>query len=167
MRFYANVQPPAFIPQAAIEKALQAAMLEGAQEVLAEGNRMMESSGGGRVYGQHVAAALNMAPAVLTKTLVNSGEAVIAKETKAHTVGALAQWTAPHAHLMADGFMHKPHRPKTAFVPGHHAKKKWDAGETPQGSVWIPPHPFARPAGLALLSRCADLVKKAIDGLKP
>ena len=166
MRFYTTVNPPPFIPLEVVDKALQDATLAGAKAVLAEGNRLMQSSAGGRAYGAHVAAAVGQPPAVFTGNLVKSGSVAPAHESKPHVVGAVAQWTAPHAHLMADGFMHKPHRPRPERGNRRGWKKRWGKDETPGGSVFVPPHPFARPAGLAMLVACNDFIKNALAGLK-
>lgn len=163
MRFHTTVPTFPDAPMDRIDAALETALMEGAKLVVAEGNRIMRSSNGGRHYGAHVAAALGQPPAVFTETLVKSGKAVEAKNRPPHVAGAVAEWTAPHAHLMADGFMHKPHRPKTAFVPGKHQSKKWGRNETPEGSVFVPPRPFAQPAGRAMYAACNDLVKAALD----
>lgn len=160
MRFYSKVETPVFIPPEKVEAALQKALVDGAQLVLAKGNDLMRAATGGRKYGAHIAARTGEPPAVFTGNLVKSGKAEAVQKTKPHHVAAVAKWTAPHAHLMADGFMHKPHRGRTRGK-----KKKWGK-ETPAGSVFVPPHPFAKPAGLATLNECGALVKRALEGLK-
>lgn len=156
--------------KAAILKAVEEAAHRMAQKVLDRGNQMITSgSHTGRKYGAHQASKAGEPAAA------GGGDGLLAKRTaivdavEGNIVESKARWTAPHAHLMEKGFMHKPHRPRDA--KGRRVgKKKWAPDAPPAGMVHVPARPFARPAGMQLRDETQKALvtaaKKAAGGPK-